>query len=268
MFYINKENKKIYFEVINESSTKDVLVFLNGVMASTRSWVNQYEVLKKEGYKIVLHDFVGQLRSDKFEGLYSFEKHAEDVNELLVSLNVTKAHLIGTSYGGEVAMKYAIMYPHKVQSISVINSVSELDEHLISGVTEWIGLAKTYNGELFFNGMMPSIYGETYINNNREQLAKRAKAMNTIPKDYFDGQISLYKTFINDVKMTSELHKIECPALIICGEEDTLKPVKFSQIISNNIKDSKLVTIPDCGHVTIFEKPVELNIELLQFLKQ
>jgi 3-oxoadipate enol-lactonase len=268
MEFINRYRNKIFYEILNETSNKEVLVFLNGVMASTSSWINQHKLFEKEGYKIILHDFLGQLKSDKFEGLYSFEEHALDLDELLVSLEETNIHLIGTSYGGEVAMKYAIMYPDKVKSLTIIDSVSELDNHIVKNVLEWIELAKTYNGELFFNGMMPSIYGKTYIENNSKFMKERAKSMNHIPKDYFDGQIGLYKTFLEDVTMTQELHKISCPSLIVCGEEDTLKPVKFSKIINNLIPSSRLVIIPDCGHVTIFEKPKELNSIILEFLNE
>lgn len=266
MEFINRDGKKISYELLNETSKKGTVVFLNGVMASMSSWINQYKVFEDQGYKIILHDFLGQLKSDKFEGVYSFEKHALDLDELLCSLAENHVHLVGTSYGGEVTMKYASMFPSKVKTISVIDSVTELDDHLVESLKEWIGLASTYNGELFFNGMMPSIYGKTYIDNNRESLKQRARSMNKISKDYFDGQIALYKTFIEDVTMTKELTKITCPSLIICGEDDTLKPVKFSEIINNNIKDSRLVIIPDCGHVTIFEKPDELNKELLKFI--
>lgn len=268
MKYNNRNNKQLFYEVVNNESTKGTIVFLNGVMASTSSWTHQVKVFKESGYKIILHDFLGQLKSNKFEGLYSFEKHALDLHELLESLKEEKVHLIGTSYGGEVAMKFGMMYPSLVLSMSLIDSVSELDEHLINSVKDWIKLAKTYNGEEFFNGMMPTIYGKTYIQNNLDFMSKRAKAMNGVPKDYFDGQIGLYQTFIDDVTMTKDLHKITCPTLIICGEEDTLKPPKFSEIMHKGIKHSTYVTIPDCGHVTIFEKPDKLNKLLIEFVKK
>ncbi len=266
MNFYNKENKRIFYYIINNHSKKGVIVFLNGVMASTSSWINQYDELKKLGYKIIMHDFVGQLKSDKFEGVYSFEKHVEDVRQLLQNIGAKNPHLIGTSYGGEVAMKYASMYPKEMQSITVIDSTSEVDDKMVRSVEEWIDLAETYEGEIFFYGIMSSIYGYTYIKNNKDLLSKRANAMKKIPQDYFDGQIGLYNTFITDVKMTKELHRITCPALIICGKEDTLKPVKFSKIIADEIKNSRLEIIPDCGHVTIFEKPLELNQYIIDFL--
>ncbi len=267
MIFTNKNNKSIYYEILNEKSIKGTIVFLNGVMASTNSWINQSKVFEEEGYKVILHDFVGQLKSDKIKGLYSFNRHAEDLFDLLKHVGETHVHLIGTSYGGEVAMKYAVLYPFYVKSMMIIDSVSELDNHLIKSVEEWIELAKTYNGEIFFKGMMPSIYGKTFLRENEDFLAKRAKGMNMIPKDYFDGQVGLYKTFLSDVTMTKELGNIICPTLVICGEEDTLKPPKFSKIIHNNITNSQYMTIPDCGHVTIFEKPDELNDLLLEFIQ-
>ena len=266
MDFYTKEHKRIYYDIINDQSEKDAIVFLNGVMASTSSWINQYTELEKLGYKIILHDFVGQLRSDKFDCLYSFEKHADDVRQLLEHIDVKSPHLIGTSYGGEVAMKYASLYPEETLSITVIDSVSEVDDRIVRSVEEWIDLAQSYEGEAFFYGIMPSIYGYNYIKNNKEMLSKRAKAMNKLPQDYFDGQIGLHKTFINDVNMTKELRKITCQSLIICGKEDTLKPVKFSQIITDEIKHSRLEVISDCGHVTIFEKPQELNQYIIEFL--
>jgi len=97
-------------------------------------------------------------------------------------------------------------------------------------------------------------------------LVKRAEGTASMPKDYFIGQVYLYETFLNDVYMTNELNKIQCPTAIVCGEKDILKPRKFSEIIANNISNSELTVIPDCGHVAIFEKPQELLSLSLGFL--
>lgn len=218
------------------------------------------------GFRVLLHDFRGQLKSDKPQGSYSFHLHAVDTIALMDYLGIEKAHLIGTSYGGEVAMRLAIDYPEKVKTISIIDCVSELDEVLKYFVQSLINLAKQQDREGFFWGMMPSIYYHDYIMNNLDMLKKRANSMNKVPKDYFEGQINLYNTFLSDVYMTEELHKIQAKALVICGQNDILKPVKFSKIIADNIPISELAIIPDCGHVTIFEKPDILNSMLLGFV--
>ena len=67
---------ELYYEVIGNPNAKEVIVFLNGVMASTRSWLNQVECFRKLDYRILLHDFKGQLKSDKPQGPYTFHQHA------------------------------------------------------------------------------------------------------------------------------------------------------------------------------------------------
>lgn len=266
MPYFNIDGVNIYYELKGDLKAEETVVFFNGVMASTTSWNFQVPVFRKFGYKVLVQDFKGQLKSDKPKGPYSFKEHAYEAKELIRHLNIDKVHIVGTSYGGEVAMRFAIDYPELVKSISIIDSVSELDEVLKYFIESWKALAESKDAEKFFWGMMPSIYGNTFIKENIEMLKKRAEEFKDFPEDYFQGQIYLYDTFISDVYMTDELDQIKCPALVVCGGDDILKPVKFSKIIADRIPNSEFVVIPDCGHVTIFEKPDVLNSILLGFI--
>jgi 3-oxoadipate enol-lactonase len=266
MSVFNYDKMNFYYDLKGNLEGQETIVFLNGVMASANSWDYFVPFFEKLGYKVLVHDFRGQLRSDKPKGPYSFKQHANDVNALLNHLDIKgNVHLIGTSYGGEVAMRYAIDYPEHVKSLSIIDSVSELDEKLKAMVSGWKVLAKAEPYD-FFCGMAPTIYGNSFMTENKAFLEKRANAMNKVPKDYYTGQIDLYDTFVQDVHMTEELPKISCPALVVCGTEDILKEPKFSKIIADSIPNSEYVLIPDCGHVTIFEKPKELASLLVGFV--
>ena len=93
--------------------------------------------------------------------------------------------------------------------------------------------------------------------------------MRKVDRSYFKGQKNLYDTYLKEVNFTKGLHEIQCPTLIVVGEEDILKPVKFSRIIANNIDNSEFYVLPNCGYVTIFEKPEELKTLISGFyLKQ
>jgi 3-oxoadipate enol-lactonase len=265
MAYAKINGINLFYELKGNMEAQETVVFLNGVMASTSSWTYQLPVFEKAGFRILLHDFRGQLKSDKPEGPYSFKQHASDVKGLMEQLGIEKAHVIGTSYGGEVAMRFALDYPENTKSLAIIDSVSELDEVLKHFVKGWAEMAKEQDGEKFFWGMMPTIYHNDFIKQNYEMLKQRAQATGRVPQDYFQGQVYLYDTFLQDLNMTEELSRIECPALIICGENDILKPRKFSKIIAEHIPNSEFAIIPDCGHVTIFEKPNVLNTMLLGF---
>jgi pimeloyl-ACP methyl ester carboxylesterase len=92
---------------------------------------------------------------------------------------------------------------------------------------------------------------------NETFLRERAKATASVHPSYFKGQIILYETFLNDVYMTDQIGQIIAPTLVICGDEDTLKPIQFSKMIHEKIKGSKLEILRHCGHVAIFEKTKE-----------
>lgn len=266
MPYHQIESVNLFYDIINPEGTQGTLVFLNGVMASASSWKDQVDVFKKHGFKMLVHDFRGQLKSDKPPGPYSFKQHAQDSVSLMKACGIEKAHLIGTSYGGEVALTIAIHFPEVVQSLCVINSASELDENLINSVLQWKSMAQTYDGELFFKGMLPGVYHSTYLEANKELLELRAKQFSALPQDYFDGQIALYDTFISDLNITPFLQMIKIPVLIVTGEDDILKPRHFSDKIAKEIPHAQYALIPDCGHVTIFEKPEVLSSLLLGFI--
>ena len=267
--YFTYNNINIYYEIKGDPNGKETIVFLNGVMASTTSWDLTSPLFEKFGFKIIRFDFKGQLKSDKpvpENGIYSFKEHAEETKALLDFLGVKSVHLVGTSYGGEVSMKFASMYPSFVKTLTIIDSVSELDDVCKGFVNSWKALCDLNDGEVFFKGMAPSIYGPDFLKNNRKMLEDRAKAFKSTPREYYEGQKILYDTFAQDVTMTSELSKIECPTLVVCGQEDILKPQKFSEIIYQNIKKCEFAVFPHCGHVTIFEQPGILNSTLLGFI--
>jgi len=259
---------ELYYELNGDEAAEETIVFLNGVMASASSWAYYADFFTKRGYRVLLHDFKGQLRSGKPEGPYTFRMHSEDTIALMASLGIEKAHLIGTSYGGEVAMRMALDHPKAVRSLSIISSVSELDSRLEDQVERWKKLARTYDAGSFMRGLMPDLYSDTFIDAERANLEDRIEAMQGLDKSYYDGQIILYDTFLNDVTMTEELPKINHPALVVCGEKDRLKSPKFSHIIHENIIGSEYVLLPDTGHVAIFEKPKELTTLLYGFLRK
>ena len=262
----NLNGLKLYYEDLGDPDAPEVIAFFNGVMASVSSWDLIQPIFVKLGYRVILHDFKGQLKSDKPSGEYTFAEHATEAQALFEYLGVKKPHIVGTSYGGEIAMKFAILFPEMVKTISVIDSVSETDEVLRGFIDTWNVLCDTRDGELFFKGMAPSIYGPCFMREQSEMLAARAKAFKSVAPDYFEGQKILYSAFKKDADMTGELRKITCPVLVICGQDDILKPPKFSKIIADSIPDSEYFLLPNCGHVAIFEKPKELATAILGFI--
>lgn len=267
--FFNYQGINLFYEDKGNRKGKETIAFFNGVMASTNSWDLFVPTFTEIGFRVICHDFKGQLKSDKpipESGSYTFAEHAREAKALFDNLGVKSVHLVGTSYGGEVAMKFAVLFPEMVKTLTIIDSVSQLDEVCKGFVIGWKTLCDTKDGEIFFKGMAPSIYGADYMRENKDVLDARARAFKKIDSSYFDGQKILYDTFAEDVTMTDELNKIACPTLVLCGQEDILKPQKFSEIIYRNIPDCEFAVLPHCGHVTIFEQPKVLLSLMLGFI--
>ncbi len=258
-------NTNLSYEILGSEASEDTIVFLNGVMASYSSWRGFIPAISSLDCRILLHDFRGQLLSPAADGPWDFHQHALDLEALMDYLDIPSAHLVGTSYGGEVAMDFAASRPERTKSITVIDSVCEIDDHLLACVKSWIQAAEDHRGEPFFNLVLPYLYSRGFINGNQEMLASRASAMNRLPESYYLGQQYLYQAFLT-LELKDSLPRTACPAMVICGTEDILKPPRFSEQIARLIPKSEYVLLPDCGHVAIFEKQEEITSLLLGFL--
>ncbi|MCP4202302.1 MAG: alpha/beta fold hydrolase [bacterium] len=254
---------RIGYEVLGDECAGDPVVFLNGVMMTTRSWVLQTAVMRKT-FRCVLHDFRGQLLSGKPDRPWTLEDHAGDLLALLDHLEIERCHLVGTSYGGEVGMIFAFSHPDRVMSLSLISSVSEVGEELDRVVAEW-GRAALEAPDDLYRISVPSNFSPQFVADHPEVIEQGEARLRACPPDFFTGLAGLIKTF-RWLDVTAELHRIRCPTLVMVGEEDLLKPPPYSRLIVERISDSELRIVPEAGHALIIEKPDEVNAAISEFL--
>jgi 3-oxoadipate enol-lactonase len=248
----------IFREVIGDGPP---LVLLNGIMMTTVSWVMQTRSLAPH-FRCIHHDFRGQLRSAKPPGPYSMSMHVDDLAALLDELGVESAHVAGTSYGGEVGMMFAAAHPSRVRSLAVIACVSRVDETLRRGVELWSRTAR-HEPERLWDVSLPFNYSPQFIAAHPELMAMGRERVGAFPREWFNSLADLCEAFLTlDVNLSA----IRCPTLVIAGEHDALKPVRFSREIAEGIENAELVVIKDAGHAVVIEKPDAVNSELLRFL--
>ena len=114
----------LFYEVSGQGA--ETVAFLNGVAMSTERWAAQTPFFSKN-YHVLLHDFRGQGRSTLVSEGITFETHARDMAMLLDTLGIHGLHIVGVSYGAEVGMYFALMYPERVKSLTLGTAVSESD---------------------------------------------------------------------------------------------------------------------------------------------
>jgi len=257
------KDKNIYYELYGEG---EPIVILNGIMMSTASWSAFIDQLSANN-KLVLVDLVDQGQSDKADEQYSQDFHVECLVELFNKLNLGQVHLLGISYGGEVAQRFALKYEDRLLSLILSNTTSYTNKLLKDIGESWIYAAKTYDGRAFFKATMPFIYSAEFYEANIDWLMARERAFSQALKpEWYEGFIRLVRS-AEDLNITDEIHKIKVPTLIIGSEFDATTPIRYQEEIHRRIENSKFVMVKGAGHALMYEKPLEFLTLVLGFIK-
>ncbi len=253
---------ELYYE-LHGPQDGEVLALSNGILMSTASWAYQTPALSRD-YRLLLYDCRGMWRSEHPQGPYSMELHADDLAALLDELGIEKAHIAGISYGGEVSMMFALRYPHRTRSLIVSSAVSESDAVLRGMVEMWSEAARAKDAKRLFQVTYMLNFSANYIQRNREAVFSAAARYASLD---MDSLLELLDCF-NRLNITERLRTIQAPTLVMVGEEDVLKPRKYSEIIAREIPDAQLVVVPQAGHALCLEKSIVFNALILGFLRQ
>jgi 3-oxoadipate enol-lactonase len=255
---------RIVYELSGECDVgvlKAPIVLLNGIAMSIPHWKPLIAALPA-GTCCLSHDFRGQTLSGKPAGPYSLAMHAKDLVDLMDALYIERGHIVGASYGSEVAMEFAMLYPERCASLVVIDGVSELDPVLEAAVVSWMEAARK-DARLFYKTMLPWTYSSNYIAAHRDMLTAREDGMAALPAEWFAAFVELCKAFLK-INQTQRLKQISCPATVLVGEKDILKHRGFSEIIARNIPGAVMHVIPDAGHAVVIERPALCAEEIWQ----
>lgn len=250
---------------LSGTGTKGTVVLLNGIAMSIAHWKPVAAVLAEAGFRVLAHDFRGQLLSDKPEGPYSLELHARDLASLLDGLGLEGGvHLVGTSYGAEVALAFARDFPERAASLCMIDGVCEADAVLRAAVESWKRAAAA-GPSLFFRTILPWNYSSAWLDANAAATAAREAAMATLPVSWYEAFIELCDAFLR-IDLRKDLARIACPALVVAAELDLLKGPRYARVMAEGIANARYAEIKGAGHAVVIEKPAEVSRLVLGFL--
>jgi proline iminopeptidase len=225
--------------------------------------------------QLVYFDHRGQGRSARGpKETYTLENNVEDMEALRQYLGLDKIIVIGGSYGGMVALSYAIKYPQNLSHLIVIATVPDYrflekakqfiaekgtDEQKKYAEILWAGDFKD-EAELkaYFQVMAP-LYSVTY---NPE--AKNHSDNRTIYS--VDAINQAFGGFLRTYNVSDRLHQITAPTLVIAGRHDWICPPEFSQEIAAAIPNSDLRIFENSGHLIRVDEPQALKDAIAGFI--
>ncbi|MBW8349242.1 2-succinyl-6-hydroxy-2,4-cyclohexadiene-1-carboxylate synthase [Bacillus sp. IITD106] len=256
-----------YYEV---SGKGEPVILLHGFTGDHSTWnpIKQYLI---DSFQVIRIDIIGHGKTSSPPDVskYRMEQVVSQINGILDHLSLKKAHMLGYSMGGRLALSYAIANPERVKSL-VLESTSpglrteeerrlrvQADEQLSDKILrdgiekfvdywENIPLFKTQKN---INILAREQIRQQRLANNPIGLANSLKGMGTgAQPSYWD-----------------ELAALDMPVLLLCGELDS-KFCRISKEMQLLIKNADLVEVNEVGHAIHVEDPKKFGTIVKEFL--
>lgn len=251
-------------------------VLLHGMNFGGFYFAGPIELLRKEGFRVVVPDQIGFGRSSKPVIPYNWNDLAANTRKLLQTLGVSKAVIIGHSGGGMLAARFAASYPDITERVVLYNPIGLTDTRY---ERPWQTADESYKRTMaesqdqlysqdsaaihrYFHtpGAWKPEY-ETYV---------RILYAPTLSADW--PRLAMVRVLLGQMTyqdpVVYDWAKIKVKALVLGGAEDTPDFPKLAKHIADTIPGAELALLPGLGHVPHIQAPEVFNAALLKFLRE
>ena len=279
--YLNVEGHQFFYRSFGEPS-KGTVLCLHGGPGATHDYMLSLTDLTEFGYRVIFYDQLGCGKSDvpKNTALFTVERAVEEVEIMRKALKLAKINLVGSSWGGMLAIAYALQYQKNLKSMVTIGGLASVPRT----TAEMQKMKSQLPDDV--QAVMRK-YEETGDYENPEYLKavevfyrKHLCRLNEWPKelvyslDHISKPVYLTMngpnefTIIGNIRywdVTHLLHKIHVPTLITGGRFDEVSPVE-ARSIHRGIKGSRLVTFQKSSHLPMWEERERFMTVVRKFL--
>ncbi len=247
----------ININYIDEGEGSPILM-LHGWGSSVIVWKSVINNLKN-GFRTIALDFPGCGESELPKNPLSLTDYENLVLEFIEKLNLNKKELIimGHSHGGRVALSLMgkkLLTPKKAVLFGAAGIVNKKSFKTRAKI-------RTYK---IVKGALSLPFIKNYTSSAIEKAKKHFGSA-----DYSNSPEVMRKTMVMvvSVDIRENLKNIDCPVLLIWGENDTDTPLKNAKLIESLIKDCGLCVLSGVGHFGFVQKPNQTNAILNSFLR-
>lgn len=242
------------------SGSGQVVILLHGAGAGAVTWYPSIRAIA-EHFNVIAPDIVGYGESDKPKAPYDRAYFSEWLKAFLLGLNISKAHIVGLSQGGAIALQFALDSPEMVNKLALVNA---------GGLGAKPSFA-SFLGMLWLNSF-PSVLAN--------QFYARFILFNPDQRDINHAHYSLAVLKRKGGKHAfqqgrgaavapipeNSLRQITQETLVIWGDNDRLFPIEYGLAASKIIPNACFCSLKNAGHLSHIDQPEAFNHTVLSFL--
>lgn len=237
------------------------LVFLHSVGLDSSWWDAQIDTFR-DRFDVVAIDMPGHGLSDDMHGAPTFEALAKIVQDVLQTLDVEPAHIVGLSVGGMIAQLLAITSAHCARSLTLVGTACSIPDEMRGLLRERARVAKDADMALIAKLTIERWFTADF-REARPDVIDRA----TISLLHRDQKFhSAMWEMVAGLSLEDQISSITCPTLVVVGEQDISSPPPAAMQIARGISASRLEIMAGVGHFPPVERPAAFNALLNDFL--
>jgi pimeloyl-ACP methyl ester carboxylesterase len=256
------EHGQIFYDV---SGSGPPVVLLHAGVAHSRMWDEQVKVFSRR-HTVVRYDLRGFGRSPAASGSFA---HYRDVSDLLTMLGIDKAHLVGLSFGGRVAIDFALAYPDKVRSLVLASAAiggAEPSAEMREYDRQESALLEKGDRE-----RAADLNVRTWVVGHGRSPAAVPLGIRTAVRtmqleNYAVSSSVEAKSVRLDPPAITRLEQIHVPTLVLVGDRDMAWFQELAQTLARRIPGAEKRGIPNVAHMINLEQPDLFDRLVQEFL--
>lgn len=240
-----------------------LVFFLHGIGGNRTNWRDQVAAFAAH-YTAAAWDARGYGMSDDYAGPLAFDDFAADLERVLDHYRVGRAHLVGLSMGGRIAMRFYFLHPERVATLTLCDTHRGFASLTVEQRAEYVRIRR----EALDAGaeprdiapvVVPTLLGPTASPGARQRLLESMAALRKA--SYLK---SLEATVNQDT--VGDLATIAVPTHFVVGEHDRLTTVSLARAMAAEVLGAELTVIPGAGHLSNIENSEAFNRSVMAFL--
>ena len=278
---------KVWTKTIGNNPRVKVLL-LHGGPAMTHEYMEAFEsFFPKEGFEIIEYDQLGSYYSDQptDSSLWTTERFVEEVEQVRTALGLTKDnfYLLGNSWGGILAMEYALKYQQNLKGLIICNMMASIpDYEKYNGVLRaqmrpsLVDSLQQYEAKgLFKDPTYQALVFSEYYTKHLCRLPEWPEPVNRSFK-HINESIYVMMQGPSEFKVggrlltwdrKADLPKITVPTLTVGAEYDTMDPAHM-EWMSKQMKNGKYLYCPNGSHLCMWDDQKVFMDGVIQFIKE
>lgn len=227
------------------------ILILHGWGSSAKKWARVKEILTKSGCEVIVPDLPGFGENPPPKEPWAVDDYVEWVKNY--SKNFAPFFLLGHSFGGRLAIKFAAKYPENVLGL-ILSGVPAIKSKRQSKVKNFVvKILSKFSFLPFYQFLRKNFY--IYFLRKTDYIRLKGEVITETFKKIIGEDLSPY------------LPQIKTKTLILWGEKDDYVPVKMAGLIKDRILASDLIIFPNVKHTPYLEIPEKLAETILNFIK-